>query len=81
VLDRLANGDLLTAHCLLQLMVDSHHMHHPAAVPEYAPFARAAEVTPCCRHLLLLSGFTYRSGPTANSQHMRLLRALAGTGS
>jgi hypothetical protein len=39
VLDRLANGDLLTARSLLQLMVDSHHMQHPAAVPEYAPFA------------------------------------------
>jgi hypothetical protein len=39
VLDRLANGDLLTARTLLQLLLDSKHLQSPAAVPEYAPFA------------------------------------------
>jgi hypothetical protein len=39
VLERLANGDLLTARTLLQLMLESKHVHSPAAVPEYAPLA------------------------------------------
>jgi hypothetical protein len=39
LLDRLANGDLLTARTLLQLLLDSRHLQSPAAVPEYAPFA------------------------------------------
>jgi hypothetical protein len=39
VLDRLANGDLLTARTLLQLMLDSLHVSTAPAAPEYAPFA------------------------------------------
>lgn len=38
-LDRLVNGDLMTARQLLELMLASRHLTTPAAIPEYAPFA------------------------------------------
>eukprot|EP00775_Hariotina_reticulata_P013351 gene13351-13479_t len=39
ILDRLSNGDLMTAHHLLLLLSSSRHFSSAAAIPEYAPFA------------------------------------------